>query len=137
MGSSSSADVYLDEPWLSIRWDRAHDCVHAEFKSFANSSELRAGTTAILQAIRDRKASALISDNRRLEGVTDLDQLWLRDSWVPLAVAAGIQRIAVVVARRGLGKLASEAIISKFGKTAFETRTFEALDDALKWVSEP
>jgi hypothetical protein len=137
VGSSSSADVYLDEPWLSIRWDRAHDCVHAEFKSFANSSELRAGTTAILQAIRDRKASALISDNRRLEGVTDLDQLWLRDSWVPLAVAAGIQRIAVVVARRGLGKLASEAIISKFGKTAFETRTFEALDDALKWVSEP
>jgi hypothetical protein len=137
VGSSSSGDVYLDEPWLSIRWDRAHDCVHAEFKSFANSSELRAGTTAILQAIRDRKASALISDNRRLEGVTDLDQLWLRDSWVPLAVAAGIQRIAVVVARRGLGKLASEAIISKFGKTAFETRTFEALDDALKWVSEP
>jgi hypothetical protein len=137
VGSSSSADVYLDEPWLSIRWDRAHDCVHAEFKSFANSSELRAGTTEILEAIRDRKASALISDNRRLEGVTDLDQLWLRDSWVPLAVAAGIQRIAVVVARRGLGKLASEAIISKFGKTAFETRTFEALDDALKWVSEP
>ena len=137
MTSSPSHDVYLDEPWLSIRWDRAHKCVYAEFKSFANSSELRTGTTQILEAIRDRKASALISDNRRLEGVTDLDQLWLRDSWVPLAVAAGIQRIAVVVAPRGLGKVATEAIIRKFGKTAFETRTFEALDDAIKWVSEP
>ena len=137
MGSSSSADVYLDEPWLSIRWDRAHNCVHAEFKSFANSSESRAGTTQILEAIQERRATALISDNRRLEGVTNLDQLWLRDSWLPLAVAAGIKRIAVVVQPRGLGKVATEAIISKFGKTAFETRTFEALDDAIRWVSEP
>jgi hypothetical protein len=79
----------------------------------------------------------LISDNRRLEGVTDLDQLWLRDSWLPMAVAAGVKRIAVVVAARGLGKVATEAIIGKFGKTAFETCMFESLPDALKWVSQP
>ena len=137
MGSSKSDDVYVDEPWLRIGWDRQHKCVHAEFKSFANSSEFRAGTTQILDLIRSRKATALISDNRRLEGVTDLDQLWLRDSWLPMAVAAGVKRIAVVVAARGLGKVATEAIIGKFGKTAFETCMFESLPDALKWVSQP
>ena len=87
--------------------------------------------------IRARKATALISDNRRLEGVANLDQLWLRDTWMPLAVAAGIKRIAVVTPPRGLGKVATEAIISKFGKTAFETRMFDSLPDAVKWVSEP
>ena len=135
MGPSSPGDVYVDEPWLRIGWDRQHKCVHAEFKSFANSSDFREGCTQILELIRARNASALISDNRRLEGVTNLDQLWLRDSWLPMAVEAGIQRIAVVVAPRGLGKVASEAIISKFGKTAFETRMFESLPDALKWLS--
>ena len=135
MGPSSPGDVYVDEPWLRIGWDRQHKCVHAEFKSFANSSDFREGCTQILELIRARNASALISDNRRLEGVTNLDQLWLRDSWLPMAVEAGIQRIAVVVAPRGLGKVASEAIISKFGKTAFETRMFESLPDALNWVS--
>jgi hypothetical protein len=134
---SPSDDVHLDERWLSIRWDRQHHCVHAEFKTFANSGDFRAGTTQILDAIRARKATALISDNRRLEGVANLDQLWLRDTWLPLAVAAGVKRIAVVVAPRGLGKVATEAIISKFGKTAFETRTFDSLPDAEKWVSEP
>jgi len=133
----SSGDVFLDEPWLWIAWDRQHKCVHAEFKSFANSSEFRAGTTQILDLIRARKATALISDNRRLEGVADLDQLWLRDTWLPQAVAAGVKRIAVVVASRGLGRVATEAVIGKFGKTAFETRMFESLPDALKWVSEP
>jgi hypothetical protein len=135
VGPSSSGDVYVDEPWLRISWDRLHKCVHAEFKSFANSSDFREGCTQILELIRARKATALISDNRRLEGVTNLDQLWLRDSWMPQAVEAGIARIAVVVPHRGLGKVASEAIISKFGKTAFETRMFESPPDALKWVS--
>jgi len=135
VGPSSSADVYVDEPWLRISWDRLHKCVHAEFKSFANSSDFREGCTQILELIRAYRATALISDNRRLEGVTNLDQLWLRDSWLPQAVEAGIKRIAVVVPARGLGKLATEAIISKFGKTAFETRMFESLPDALKWAS--
>jgi hypothetical protein len=137
VGSSSSADGFVDKPWLWIGWDRQHRCVHAEFKSFANSSEFRTGTTQILDLIRDHKAAALISDNRRLEGVSDLDQLWLRDSWLPLAVRAGVERIAVVVAPRGLGKVATEAIIGKFGKTSFETCMFESVADAEKWVSQP
>jgi hypothetical protein len=63
------------------------------------------------------------------------DQLWLRDTWMPDAVAAGIRRIAVVVAHHGLGKSASTDIISKFGETEFMTRTFESLADAITWVS--
>jgi hypothetical protein len=77
----------------------------------------------------------LISDNRKLEGVVYEDQLWLRDTWVPLAVAAGVQRIAVVVAHQGLGKIATEEIIRGFGETEFMTRTFESVPDAQKWVA--
>jgi hypothetical protein len=51
--------------------------------------------------------------------------------------AAGINRLAVVVARHGLGKIATEAIISKFEKTAFQTHMFDSLPEALKWTSEP
>jgi hypothetical protein len=135
LSSSRSGDVHVDEPWLSISWDREHRCVYAEFKKFANSTEFRAGTMKIIDAIRERRASALISDNRRLEGVVYEDQLWLRDNWVPLAVAAGIKRIGVVVARQGLGKVATEEIIGRFGKTEFLTRTFDSLADAQEWVA--
>jgi hypothetical protein len=129
------SDVYLDEPWLTIRWDIKHQCVYAEFKAFATSAEFRVGTLKILDAIWDRGASSLVSDNRRLEGVTELDQLWLRDTWMHLAVTAGIKRIAVVLARQGLGKLASQEIIGKFGKTTFTTRTFGSLTDANDWIA--
>jgi hypothetical protein len=91
----------------------------------------------ILDAIRERNAPSLISDNRRLEGATDQDQLWIRDSWVPEAVAAGIKRIAVVVPHHGLGKIASNEIISLMGTTVFATRTFSTVSEATEWASEP
>jgi len=91
---------------------------------------------AILDAIRKQNAAGLISDNRRLEGVTDPDQLWLRDTWMPLAVAAGVKRIAVVLPHHGLGKLASEEVIGRFGKTVFVTRTFSEPSEATEWAAE-
>lgn len=131
----SPNDVYADEPWLTIRWDREHQYVHAEWKGFCNSPQFRDGTLKILAAIRDKHSVALVSDNRRLEGVVDQDQLWLRDTWVPVAVAAGLRRIAVLVARQGLGKIASEEIIGKFGKTAFTTRMFDSVAEAESWAA--
>jgi hypothetical protein len=127
-------DIHLNEPWLSIVWDRDYGCVYAKFKAFANSGELRAGSMKIVEAIRDRHSASLIIDNRKLEGVVNEDQLWIRDTWTPLAVAAGLKSIAVVLARRGLGKIASEEILGQVGMKVFATRTFDSLDEAMKWV---
>ena len=127
--------IYLDKPWLVVRWEADPGCVHAEFKAFANSAEFRSGYQTIIAAIRDRKASSLISDNRRLEGVTGEDQLWLRDTWFPLAVAAGLARIATVLAPRGLGRIASEDIIRMAGTDKMTIRTFDSLPKAISWLS--
>jgi hypothetical protein len=107
-----------------------------EWKGFANSVEFRAGTTRILDAIRAIGAASLISDNRRLEGVTEQDQLWIRDTWTPLAVTFGLARIAVVVPHRGLGKIASEQMLSQVGMKAFSTRTFTTVSEAMEWAAE-
>ena len=135
MSGPHSDDVYAEWPWLSIRWDRARKCVYAEFTGFANSEEFRTGTMRILDAIRDKHSRPLVSDNRRLEVVTDQDQLWIRDTWVPLAVAAGLQRIAVILARQGLGRIASEEILGRSVDREFVTRTFDLVPEALKWVA--
>lgn len=127
-------DVYADDRWVSIRWDREHGCVYSDWKGFANSVELRAGMMKIIDSIRDHHAASLVSDNRKLEVVTNEDQLWIRDSWTPLAVAVGLKRIAVVLAQRGLGKIASEAVLSQIGKTSFVTHTFGTTSEAFDWV---
>jgi hypothetical protein len=90
----------------------------------------------ILEALRASGATSLVTDNRRLEGVTGEDQLWIRDTWTPLAVKSGLTRIAVVVPQRGLGKIASEQILGQVGMKAFSTRTFTTVSEAMEWVAE-
>ena len=136
MNPSTKSGIFADEPWLSIEWEREHNCVYAEWKSFANSAEFRASLLRIVAAVRDRNVSALVSDNRRLEGVAGADQLWIRDTWTPLAVASGLKRIAVVVPHHGLGKIATEEILSQIGQTAFTTRSFTTVSEATEWAAE-
>jgi hypothetical protein len=127
--------VLFNRPWLTIRWDSGRHCIDAQWTAFANSDEFRSGTLRILDAIRDTRATSLVSDNRELEVVISEDQLWIQQTWTPLAVEAGLKRIAVIVARSGLGKYASEEIISQFPAGTFVTRTFESLDEALTWAA--
>ena len=132
---STKDEVFSDERWLRIDWDPDHRCIYAEWKAFANSSEFRASTTKILDAIKARSADSLVSDNRRLEGVADQDQLWLRDTWVPMAIAAGLKRIAVVVPHHGLGKIATAEILGQSEMAVFATRTFTTVSEATEWAS--
>ncbi len=125
-----------DDPWLSIQWDGSHRCVFAEWRGFANSGEFRASMLKIIDALRANSSALLVGDNRRLEGVADQDQLWIRDTWTPLAVAAGLTRIAVVVAQRGLGRIATQEILSQVGMKVFTTRSFTTVSEAMEWVSE-
>ena len=90
----------------------------------------------ILDAIRASGAASLVSDNRRLEGVANQDQLWIRDTWVPQAAASGLKRIAVVVAQRGLGKIATEEILSQLTPGVFATRSFSTVSEAMEWAAE-
>ena len=135
MCASRSDEVPPYSRHLTISWDAVTRCVYAEFTGFATSAEFRAGTMKILDEIRERHSDALISDNRRLEVVTNEDQLWIRDTWVPQAAAVGLKRIAVVLAHQGLGKFASQEIINRFPKMVFVTRTFDSVDEAKKWVA--
>ena len=136
MAPSPKGDVFADEPWLSIQGDRQSHCIYAEWKGFANSAEFRASTMRILEAIRAIGAASLVTDNRRLEGVTDQDQLWIRDTWAPTAVGSGLTRIAVILPQRGLGKIASEQILRQDGMKAFSTRTFTTVSEAMEWAAE-
>lgn len=137
MSSSSIDDVYLDEPWLLLRWDSENRCVFAEWKGFATSAEFQSALLKALQVVREKHAVSFVNDTRKLELVSDEDQIWLRYTWPPLAIEAGLRRLAVVIARSGLSKMAIEEMFKRRRKTVLQSRTFDSVADAMKWVAEP
>lgn len=128
-------DLYSDDRWLSLTWDSERRCVCAVWKVFADSRELRDGGEKILQAIRARHADALVSDNRRLVGLTPQDQDWFSETWTRKAVRLGLRRIAVVLPPQGTGRNDSEDILGRIGKRDFVTRAFDSLPEAFDWIA--
>jgi hypothetical protein len=128
-------DLHSDDRWLSVSWNREHRCVYALWKGFAKSDELRAGGEKILQAIRARQADALVSDNRRLVGLTSADQDWFSETWTPKAVRAGLRRIAVVLPPQGFGRFDSEDVLGRIGSRDFVTHAFDSTSEAFDWIA--
>jgi len=129
-------DVYVDETYLSIRWDRVHRHVLSEWRAFANSIELRSALLKGIQAIRDNRAAAYVSDARKLKVIVHEDQKWIHDKWMPLAQEAGLKRIAFVTAPTGLGKLTVEDVSELVDHNELQSRTFDSMAAARQWISE-
>lgn len=128
--------MYVNEPYLSIRWDSVHQHVHTEWKAFANSAELRSSLLKGVQAIRDHKAAAYVSDARKVKVIVHSDQKWIKDIWMPMAIEAGLKRIAFVTAAAGLGKLTIEDVSGLVNEDGLQSRTFDSMAAARQWVAE-
>ncbi len=132
-----SDGVYVDEPWLLMRWDAGHKAVHSEWRAFANSAELRAGLLRGVDAIRDHRAVAYLTDTRKVKVIVEADQAWINQTWLPLAIDAGLKRVAVVTAAHGLGKLTVEDVVeSTDDQGVLQTRIFDSIGAAWEWISQ-
>ena len=134
MTITPKADIYVDEPWLYMRWDKVHNCVLSEWKGFANSVEFRAALTKGLQAVRERHATGYVSDTRKIKVIVHEDQLWANETLIPLMVASGLKRLAMVTAEAGLGKVTVEEIVRMVDNKGLLMRTFDSVPEAMRWV---
>ena len=145
MSSALNDDVYVDKAWLHLRWDNEHECLFAEWKGFATSAEFQGALMKAVDVLRERNGAAFVNDTRKLELVSDADQRWLMSTWPTLAIAAGLTRLAIVIAKTGLSKMAIEGMIkagansvpsgTRDAAARFQSRTFESVADALRWVA--
>jgi hypothetical protein len=129
-------DVYVDEPYLSIRWDGVNQHVLSEWRGFANSAELQAGLLKGIQAISDNHAAAYVSDARKLKVIIHEDQRWVQEKWLPLAMQAGLRRLAFVTASTGLGQATIKDLVVLVDHHGLEARTFSSIPAARRWVAQ-
>jgi hypothetical protein len=130
-----SDGVYVDQPWLLMRWDAIHQLVHSEWRAFANSSELRTSLLRGIDAITEHHAVGYLTDTRKVKVVVHDDQEWIKGTWLPLAIKAGLKRIAVITAPRGLGKLTVEDVVGLVDDRGLQSRTFDSVEAGRQWAS--
>ena len=127
-------EVYLDQPYLSIRWRSVPQILYAEWKGFATSSEFRAALMTGVRAMRERHIKGYVSDARKAKVVLPEDERWAREVWFPQAVEAGLRRMAIVTATAGIGKMAYDDAAADMDAHGLSMRTFDSVAAATTWA---
>jgi FAD/FMN-containing dehydrogenase len=135
-GPAPSADKsYVDAPYVSVRWIGSGQWVLVEWKAWANSSEYKAAHEAVIVALRENRGSRNLIDAREARVVSDDDQKWLIENWIPRAVAAGRIWTAVVMPTRALARTISENIDKRPSPNPAEVEYFQSVEAAAAWLS--
>jgi hypothetical protein len=127
--------VYLDAPYVTVRWDGDGHWVLVEWKAWANSSEYRAAQEVVLVAMSENLASRNLIDATHARVVSGDDQVWLIENWIPRAAAAGRRWTAIVMPKSALGRTISENIDRRPLPNATTVEYFETVEEAAAWLS--
>lgn len=127
--------IYVDKPYVSIRWVSDGGWVLVEWKEWADSAEYRAAHETILMAIRENHASKNLIDATHARVVSAEDQEWLINNWIPRAVAAGRRSTAVVMPKSALGRTISENIDREARSGVSRVEYFDTAVNAAAWLS--
>jgi hypothetical protein len=126
--------VYLDAPYLSIRWRSVPQILYAEWKGYATSEEFRAALLKGVQAIREHHVVGYVSDARKAKVFVAEDMQWVSEVWLPQAVKAGLKRMAMVTAEEGLGKAIIEDVTREINNHGLAMRKFDSVAAATVWA---
>jgi uncharacterized Zn finger protein len=127
--------VYLDTPYVLVRWDGDGPWVYVKWKAWANSSEYRAAQEVIILAFRENHASRNLIDSTDRRVLSDDDQKWLVENWMPRAAAAGRRWTAVVMPTSALGRTIAENIDNYARSKHITVEHFETFEAASAWLS--
>jgi hypothetical protein len=127
--------TYLDEQYASVRWISDGPWVLLEWKAWANSSEYRSVYELVLLALRENRASRNLIDAKRRRVVSEDDQRWLAEDWIPRAGAAGRRFTAIVIPDSPLGKTIAENVQKRQAPNSTKVEYFLTAEEAAAWLS--
>ncbi len=133
--ASKGGKVYLDTPYVLVRWDADGPWVYVKWKAWANSTEYRAAQEVIILALRENHASRNLIDSTDRRVVSDDDQKWLVEDWMPRAAAAGRRWTAIVMPKSALGRTIAENIDNQGRSKRNMIEHFETVEAASAWLS--
>ena len=132
---SKGSKVYLDAPYVLIRWDGDGPWVYVKWKAWANSTEYRGAHELVIVALRENHAARNLIDSADGRVVGGEDQTWLIEDWMPRAVAAGRRWTAIVLPTSPLGRTIAENIDKSPRSELVKVEHFETVDAAAAWLS--
>ena len=131
-GARLVADL-ADNPICRVTLDAGIPCVLLVWGSYATSAQLRFVYECALELLRRNALHKMLGDDSALPVIPVDDQVWLREDWMPRAIAAGL-KVAASKCPNGFFGKQSVANVMSGAPPGIALRSFDTLDEARTWL---
>ena len=128
--------ISFDDSFLTISWEPDDRIICAQWKHEVGGEAMRRGLDVGLDLIRDKQARRWLVDSRLLGAIDPADVKWVNDHWIPRAVAAGLQSMAFVLAKKVVMQLTMKSFIARIDERELANAYFDDIDSARAWLRE-
>ena len=133
-----AGDVFYNQPGVAVvTWDPLIGAARIEWQGWANPTEFAAANDAIITALKRHRGTKSLGDCRNMKVIQQSDQDWVNREWFPNAIAAGLTRMALVLAKSGLAEMIVEDLVSRVPGTKLDVGYFATIDEAKSWLKRP
>ena len=127
--------VYFEDKNWVIEWDEIRKWVKADMIGFVQGDAHRNGSMKIVELLKQKKASKLLTDTRQAKVLGLAEQKWVNEVWVPMLKAAGTRYTATVLPQNVIAQMSINAIAkTNKGVAELENGYFGTMEEAQDWL---
>jgi hypothetical protein len=135
---AAAGSVFYNQPGVAVvTWDRAIGAACVDWHGWANPTEFAAANDAVIAALKRHRGTKSLGDCRNMKVIQKSDQDWINGVWFPKAIAAGLTRMAIVLAKSGLAQMIVEDLVSRVPGTTLDVGYFATPEEAVMWLARP
>jgi hypothetical protein len=123
---------FLSNSYLTISWDDSIECVIVAWRGFFSGENMKNGAEKALELIKEKNAKLYLSDTSQSHVVGPDDQNWIINDWQPRAVELGLKKLATVVPKNIIARVAMNRLSPMFSD--LETEFFDNVEAARLWL---
>jgi hypothetical protein len=129
-----SSDTYADTDDYVVGYDDGVGAATIEWKRFVTGEPFREGMETLLDCIDERNAAKELADSREIKSLDDEDIGWMMGDWIPKAMDAGLESIAVVYPESVIAEMNLERIAEQGADMPVEQMITKDMDEARRWL---
>jgi len=120
----------------TIEYDDDIGAVVFTWDQFTTGAEFREGCEALLDAVRERNTSKVLTDTRGIRAHDAEDQAWMQEDWIPRAQQAGVEHTATVHPDSVIAEMDVEKLVEGADEGLHEPFFTADMDEARRWLAE-
>jgi hypothetical protein len=126
--------IVFQAPYATVTFDEKRRFLLLEWHGNPTREEYKKPFQAMLDFGRKKPVDSMLSDISKQGVISPENRKWFEKEMMPAAIAAGLQRAAIVTNGNAFKMYYINLILSAVKKFPVNTKVFNSREDAYKWI---